>query len=176
MRHARWLSVVGGVFLVLVSPSRAQAPAKPGPELERLKQLVGTWDLVAKVAGQEFKAVSTGKMELGGLWLVSELKGELFGQEIEVKGMITYDPAKKKYVAVYVDSRTPRLNVMEGTFDEKTQKMTATGEGPGLDGKPATHKIVFEFKDKDTAVDTRSIIDKDGKELEFMTITYKRRK
>src|SRR5262245_16333106 len=94
------------VAAVLVAPAaRAQpAPPKPGPEHEILKKMEGDWDLVMKFEGGEAKGTVKYKMELGGLWLAGALESELFGTKFQGKSLDGYDPMKKKFVGVWVDS------------------------------------------------------------------------
>src|SRR4051812_30921041 len=108
------------VALALVaSPGvRAQEPGKPGPEHEGLKKLEGNWDLVMKFGGGESKGTVTYKMELGGMWLTSSLQSELFGQKFEGRSIDGYDPQKKKYVGIWVDSMGGGAVITEGTFDK----------------------------------------------------------
>src|SRR5437763_8089398 len=100
MRKVTVLAMV----LALGTGTRAQEPAKPGPEHELLKKRVGTWDTTLKAGGMENKGTVTYKMELGGLWLVGSLKSDLGGEKFYGKGLDTYDARKKKYVSVWFDS------------------------------------------------------------------------
>jgi Protein of unknown function (DUF1579) len=159
---------------VLVSPAvQAQEPPKPGPEHEVLKKLEGNWDLTMKFGGMETKGTVTYKMELGGLWLVGNLESDLFGTKFYGKGLDTYDATKKKYVSIWVDSMGTTPMIMEGTYDKAKKSMTMTGEGPGMDGKPAKWKSVSEMVDDNTI--NFSMYVGDGKDPMF-TIVYKRKK
>ena len=151
----------------------AQDFPKPGPEHEMLKKWVGTWDTTMKMAGMESKGTATYKMELGGLWLVSNFEGEIAGAKFSGKGLDSYDATKKKFVGVWVDSMSTSPMTMEGTYDKAKKTLTMVGEGPGEDGKPTKHKTVSEMKDDDTV--NFSMYMGDGKEPMF-TILYKRKK
>jgi hypothetical protein len=155
------------------TPARAQEPAKPGPEHDVLKKLVGTWDLTMKFGGMESKGTVTYKMDLGGLWLVGSLESEMAGMKFQGRGMDTYDAGKKKYVSVWFDSMSTQPMLMEGTYDKEKKSMTMTGDAPGLDGKPAKWKSVSEMPDDDT-INFRMYVG-DTKEPMF-TIVYKRKK
>jgi hypothetical protein len=159
--------------LVFAPAVRAQEAPKPGPEHEVLKKLVGDWTLTMKFAGMETKGTVTYKMDLGGLWLSSNLESELFGAKFTGRGMDTYDAATKKYVGVLIDSMSTRPMTMEGTYDKATKTMTLEGTGPGMDGKPAKHKTVSVMPDDDTI--NFSMYMGDAKEPAF-TIVYKRKK
>ena len=84
-----------------------------------------------KAGGKESKGTVTYKMELGGLWLAGAMESELFGQKFTGKSLDTYDPAKKKYVGVWVDSMSTAPVTMEGTYDKEKKTLTMAGEGPG---------------------------------------------
>jgi hypothetical protein len=171
------------MFLVLCAAAalplatvRAQQPPKPGPEIEKLKALEGTWDATIKMQGGESKGTATYKMGVGGMWLVSDFEGDFGGMKFQGKGMDTYDAGKKKFVTVWVDSMSSSPMIMEGEYDKDGKVLTLIGEGPGEDGKPTKYKSVSQLKDKDTMLFTMSAVGKDGKDAEMMTITYKRKK
>ena len=167
------LAPVGMAMVLLAPTAGAQEPPKPGPEHEMLKKWVGTWDTTMKFMGGEVKGVATYKMELGGLWLTSTHEGEFGGMKFEGRGLDSYDPAKKKYVSVFVDSMSTSPLVMEGTYDKSTKALTMEGEGPGMDGKPTKYKTLAEWKDDNTVVFTMYV---GGEKEPGFTITYKRRK
>jgi len=163
--------VIASLFLACTA--KAQEPPKPGPEHAMLKKQEGTWDTVMKMAGMESKGTAVYKMELGGLWLSSTLEGEIFGAKFSGKGLDSYDPAKKKFVGIWVDSMSTSPMMMEGTFDKEKKTLTMSGEGPGMDGKPSKYKTVSEMKDDDNI--HFAMFMGDGKEPAF-TIHYKRKK
>jgi Protein of unknown function (DUF1579) len=175
MKTLRWFGAAAVLGLVAGPAVRAQEfqPPKPGPEHELLKKHEGTWDITMKFGGMETKGTSTYKMDLGGLWLSSRVESEIFGMKFQGFGMDSYDPMKKKYVAVWFDSMSTAPMTMEGTYDKDKKTMTMVGEGPGMDGKPTKHTAVSEWKDDDTIHFSMSV--GDGKEPAF-TIVYKRRK
>lgn len=173
MKLVRIVSIAAVAGLMLSSISNAQEPPKPGPEHEMLKKMEGTWDATMKFGDMESKATAVYKMELGGLWLSSTFEGNFGGMKFTGKGLDGYDPAKKKFVAVWVDSMSTVPMLMEGTYDKAKNTTTMTGEGPGMDGKLTKHKAVSEMKDDNTMF--FSMYMGDGKEPAF-TITYKRRK
>mgnify|MGYP002778546611 CR=1 FL=1 len=158
---------------VLAAPAGAQEPPKPGPEHALLKKLEGNWDVVMKYGGMETKGAVAYKMELGGLWLVGSLDVEMFGTKFAGKSLDTYDAAKKKYVSVWIDSMGTQPMLLEGTYDKDKKTLTATGSGPGMDGKPTTYKSVTTFTD-DNTIDV-SMYMGDGKEPMFTSV-YKRKK
>jgi hypothetical protein len=154
---------------------QAQQP-KPAPEMDKLKTMVGTWDALVKTDGGDSKSTAVYKVDLGGMWVSSDFTGEFGGMKFHGKGMDTYDPVKKKYVSVWMDSMSTSPMILEGTFDKDGKVLTMTGEGPGHDGKPAKFKSISSMKDKDSMTFTMFILDKDGKEQKMMTIDYTRKK
>jgi hypothetical protein len=140
-----------------------------------LKRFAGDWDATVNFAGNESKAFSQSKIVLGGFWLQDEFKGEFAGMPFEGKGTTGYDPMKKKYVSTWIDSMSPSLLVMEGEFDKDGKTFTATGEGPGPEGKPTKMKNVYEWPDANTMTFVMYNI-VDGKEQQAFKINYKRRK
>jgi hypothetical protein len=149
------------------------APPKPGPEMDVLQKMVGTWDCTVKGAGMpDSKGVATYKMACNGMWVVSEFKSEMGGMPFEGKGIDGYDQMKKKYVGVWVDSMSSTPMVSEGTYDADKKTMTMNGEMPA-EGKMVKTKMVTETKDDDTVVLSMY---PGGADAAMMTITYSRRK
>ena len=176
MRTVRLSLIACAAGALLVPATVAQEPVKPGPEHERLKKAEGTWEATIKMGDQESKGTMTYKMDLGGLWLIANFEGEFGGMKFNGKGFDTYDPAKKKYIGIWIDSMSTSPMMMEGTYDEKAKALTMIGEGPGMDGPKTKYKSVLENKDDNTMVMTMSTAGKDDKGQVMMTITYKRKK
>lgn len=148
----------------------------PGPEHERLKRLEGTWNAKTKVGDSESSGTVTYRMECGGLWLISDFRGEFAGQQFQGRGMDGYDPEKKKYVSVWVDSMSTRPSLFEGSYDPAKKTLTMTGEAPGPDGRPAKHKMVTQIQDDDHHTFTMYVVGPDGQENKMMSIDYTRKK
>jgi hypothetical protein len=167
--------LVTAAALALSSPLRAQLP-QPGPEHEHFKQLVGTWDATVKTGfgPGESKGTMVYKLDVGGLWLVGNFKGDFGGMPFQGKGLDTYDPVSKKYVGVWIDSMSTMPMTMTGELDKNTGTMTMTGEGRGMDGKMQKMKSVTKMEDKDNITFTMYGPGPDGKEAMMITIHYKR--
>jgi hypothetical protein len=161
---------------LLLGPSLAQQPAmpRPGPEHERLKGMVGEWDCVMEMMGQEHKASSVCTLDLGGFWVTEKFNGEFGGMKFEGRGTFGYCPIKKKYVGTWIDSMSPSMMVMEGTCPDENP-MIMTGEGPDESGKMVKHKTVTVRKGNDAALMTMYKVNGNQEEKVF-TITYKRKK
>jgi hypothetical protein len=148
----------------------------PGPEHEALRRLEGEWTATVKMGDAETPGTLTLKMECGGLWLVSDFRSEFGGQKFQGRGMDGYDPVKKKYVSVWVDSMTTRPLLLEGDLDKAKKLMTMTGEGPGPDGKPVKYRNTTHTPDDNHQTFTMYVTGADGKETKMMTIEYVRKK
>jgi hypothetical protein len=148
----------------------------PGPEHQALKKMEGTWSAKVKMGDEESAGTQTSKLELGGLWLVSQFKGEFGGEKFEGRGMDGYDPGKGKYVSVWVDSMSTKPMLLEGTYDKEKKTLTMIGEAPGPGGEMAKHKLVTHMPDDDHHKLTMYIIGADGEEIQIMTIDYTRKK
>jgi hypothetical protein len=137
--------VCSGVLLVTTlglaqdpANSQGQAPPPaltPSAEHKILTDEVGTWDATIKLwlpgseTPVESKAVETVSLMPGGFWTLSRFEGEVMGQKFTGHGQNGYDPNKKKYVGTWIDSMTPSLMVLEGTYDPKTRELTMLAEG-----------------------------------------------
>jgi len=164
----------------------AAAPAmpplpKPGPEQEILKMQEGNWDAVVEswmAPGQPpvtTKGSETNTM-LGGLWLVSDFKGEFMGTPFQGHGVLGWDAVKKKYVNTWVDSMSVGLTTGEATYDGSKKVLAGWMEGPDMTGKVMKMNELSEQKDADNRVFTMSVPGPDGHDVPIMRITYKRRK
>ncbi len=171
----RTFAAVTMAAVLTAASALAQQPEapKPGPEHEMLKKKEGTWTTAMKAGGAEFKGMVTYKMELGGLWLVGGFEGDSPAGKFSGKSLDTYDAKTKTFVGVWADSMGTKPMNMAGTYDKATKTTTQTGDGEGMDGKPAKWKSVSVDTDDDT-IDFRMFVG-DAKEPMF-TITYKRKK
>jgi hypothetical protein len=174
MKTFRSLFVAAAAALFVVSAASAQEAAKPGDEHKMLTKLVGTWDASMKIEGAgESKGTMVYKSEFGGLFVSSTFEGDFGGMKFTGKGLDGYDTAKKKFVGTWIDSMSPGIMLMEGTYDKEKKTLTMTGETTGMDGKPTKMKMVSEMKDDDNIVSSAYM--GDGKDPMFV-ITYKRKK
>ena len=175
----RWLGLAAVIWLAFtLKPSAvfAQDAPTPGPEHLQFKRLEGEWIATVKSFGTESKGTMTYRLECGGLWLVSDFRGEFGGQKFQGRGLDTYDAQKKKYVSVWVDSMSTTPLLMEGEMDKDKKTVTMVGEGPGPDGKPAKYKSVTRHIDPDHEAFKMYMVGPDGKDAEAMTIEYTRKK
>lgn len=162
------------VSLIFTSASlSAQAPQSPGKEHEELKAMEGVWDAAMKMPdGSEVNAESEYKMTCEGMWLASDFRGDFGGLKFHGKGLDGYDPAKKQYVSIWVDSMSGSPMVMRGTKQGKVTTMMGEGPGPAGDAKYKT----ISTQDGSDKMSFQMFTTTDGKDEEIMSITYTRRK
>jgi hypothetical protein len=153
---------------------------KPQKEHEWLAQLAGEWTSEAEIImdpekpPMKTKGTETSRM-IGGFWFFAENKGDMMGAPFTGLLTLGYSPEKKKYIGTWVDSMTSVLWTYEGSVDAAGKKITIEAEGPGMDGKPCKFREAIEVMDKDRKVFT-SAMEKDGKFVNHLTITYTRKK
>jgi hypothetical protein len=167
------------MLAVLAATARltAQGPPefKPGPEHALLKKSEGIWDATIKSMDNESKGTETCKIGLNGRWLLEHFKADLGGMPFEGRGATSYDPAKKKYVNVWIDSMSTTPMVSEGTYDKATKTMTMVGAMPMPDGKTTKATMTTVYNDANTKTFTLRAAAPDGKDFEMLHIIYKRR-
>jgi hypothetical protein len=161
--------------LLAVAATAQQPEVKPGPEHEFLKEGEGKWDAVAKSQGKESKGTLSCKMDLNGLWMLEHYQGEVAGIKFSGRGATSYDPAKKKYVNVWIDSMVTSPMISEGTFDKEKKTLTLVGSMPTTEGKTIKSTITIVYKNSNTKTLTLKGA-AEGKEFEMVEITYTRAK
>jgi hypothetical protein len=174
LRTGALLALAAGLVGITASRVPAQE-VKPGPEHTLMKEWAGNWDAVIKMGGAESKGSHAAGVSLNGLWLLESFKGEVGGGPFEGRGATSYDPAKKKYVNIWIDSMSTSPMITEGTYDAASKTMTMTGTMPMPDGNSMKVKTTTIDKDADTRVFSLKAV-QDGQEMEMIQITYRRRK
>jgi len=147
------------------------------PFHKELKKFTGTWDATVTMQGGEpSKGVETNTLVCNGLWLLTQFKGEFQGSRFQGHGIMGYDPQKKKFVSVWVDSMTSSISLGEGTMDPETKALTTVMDGPGPDGGIVQQKTIETWKDKNHRSVVFAMPLASGKDATTMTIEYQRRK
>ncbi len=155
----------------------AQEGAQPTKQHEVLKMDLGTWNAKMKMwmpdqdEPMEVEGTETNRM-LGGFWLVSEFKADIFGQPFEGSGQFGYDEKNDKYVGTWIDTMEPYMSTMQGKWDPDTKTMTfsSTGTDPQT-GKTRKGKNVVVYKENGDRVMTM-YMDMDGEMKKSMEINY----
>jgi hypothetical protein len=174
MRRNMMLAVLA--FVTGAAVANAQEFPKPGPEHEKLKELVGEWETVMEAGGEKSKGKAVYRSICEGMWLESTFDGEVGGARFQGRGLDGYDQNKKKHVSVWVDSMASAPMHSEGNYDPKTKLLVMTGDSVGPDGKPQKFKYTTERKDKDHMTFKMYMILPDGEEILGFTVEYTRKK
>jgi hypothetical protein len=154
----------------------------PAPELALLKATEGVWDakvtmhMAPGVPPEESKGTETVRMSCGGLWAISDFKGDMMGMPFEGHGVSGYDPEKKKYVHLWVDGWTTALHPGEGTASADKKTLTILRQAPDMSGALVAYREVAEMKDADHRTFSLYHPGPDGKEALAMKIEYTRKK
>jgi len=156
---------------------------KPGPEHQLFKMDVGTWDATVEIVPgpgappMTSKGVEINTIGCGGLCMVTDFKSEIMpGVAFEGRGLLTWDPAKKKYTGSWTDSMSQGLAITEATWDPAKKRTSGSMVGPDMTGKVVKSRSVGEYQESGTRVFTAYAPGPDGKEMQVMRITYTRRK
>jgi len=177
LRSSGWTGVLmAGLIGVACGAGVAQGLPTPGPEHEGLKRLEGEWVATIKSPEGDSTGSATYKVVCGGLWVASDFHAEFGGQKFHGHGLDGYDPAKKKYLSVWVDSMSTQPLLFEGTMDKEKQLLTMRGEGPGPDGARMKYRNETRFKDADHHTLVMYVVGDSGQETQMMTIEYARKK
>jgi hypothetical protein len=184
MDVSRTLLRVGVVVSILSASAMAQPGARPTDGHRILAQDEGTWDATIKsfTAGPDVKPMISRGTEVntvmtGGLWVLSRFDGDFGGMKFEGRGQFGYDPVKKIYVGTWIDSLSPTLSVLEGSYDPRTRTMTYAGDGTSAEGMKYSQKMVTTTRDDGSRVFTLYMRVGEAKdEVKFMEVTYQKRK
>ena len=186
MSIRRTLASLALAASTFAAPAVAQeVGAKPTEEHTILAADEGTWDAAIKTyAGgpdnepSVSKGVEVNQVMAGGLWVLSRFEGTFGPAKFEGRGQYGYDPAKKAYVGTWIDSWTPALMNLEGTYDAKTKTITFVGERYDPQSKSKfTQTMATATKDDGTRVFTLYMKYAEQKEkTKFMEVTYTKRK
>jgi hypothetical protein len=164
--------------LTFAAAAFAQGPPMPGPEHDVLKRDVGVWDSVMEMSFPGIPPMTMTGVEtstlLAGRWLVTEYRGEVAGMVFEGRGLTGWDPAKKAYVAVWVDSMNTSINQSESTFDAAANTLKGWMEMADPSGTKSRAKTEETWPTPDTRL--VKVFGPDGGTEPMMKITYTKRK
>jgi hypothetical protein len=160
VKHFLFLGAAAGLSCLAIAVRAQESKSSEGP-MRVLAMQEGEWDAEistsmpgtdGKVETQKSKGVESNRM-LGGKWLLSDFKGDLFGMKFEGHGQDGFDAKKGKYVGTWVDSMTRIITMLEGSYDEKTKTlvMYADTENPDND-RPMKMRLETQFKEDGSRV------------------------
>jgi hypothetical protein len=154
------------------STSQGMPTAQPGKEHKWLASLAGEY--TAKVGGMLGESEGTNRIEsvLGGLWTVTHFETTIMNQPFKGIEIIGFDPLKKKFVSVWVDSMSTTLATMEGTYDAETKTLTMKGQSFDMEGNEAEMVNTTKYGDNGMVF----AMNMEGVPVPTMTIDYARKK
>lgn len=169
--------------LTIAATAGAQFPGA-SREHKLLKMEDGDWDAVVTMfmgptgpydPPVKSKAKESNRL-LGDLWVVSDFKGDFAGMPFTGHAQLGYDPLEKKYVGTWIDSFTPGITTMSGTYDPNTKTMTFDTSTVGMDGKPAKGKNVVVYSDNKRVMTMYMTAPGSDEMVKTMQIEYTRAK
>ena len=194
--------LVAALFLSTTVVSQEKAPPQPpgeqdvaemmakwkalnakGPEHEKFKDMVGTWDTVTKMwmgpgEPEVAKGTAVFRLILDGRYVEQKYKCMMMGEPYEGLGLEGYDRFKKKYVSIWMDSDSTGIFMIEGTTDETGKVTTYTGkmDDPMTGQKDKAVKSIAREIDQDHVIFEMYEEMPGVGEFKTMEITYTRRK
>ena len=162
------------LLLCLGSSLAAQEATKPGKEHAFLAEAEGEWSVKIASPGGDMTGKCVYKMAHNGIWLTSHLDMKMPEGPFTGQGLDTFDPIKKKFVAIWVDSMSAAPLILDGDRSPDGKKITMTGKGPGPDGKSTDYKTETEYVSKDKHVFKMWMGTTTGDPM--MVATYERKK
>jgi hypothetical protein len=155
-----------------------------GPQQEEMTKAAGKYNVLVKywmmpgAPEQQSKGVAEFQVVLGGHFLQQKFAGEMEGQPYEGLGLEGYDPVKKQYQSVWLDSMTNQMMYSTGTASEdgKVITYTSTMDDVLTGRKNVPIKMVLRKISDDKAVFEMYVTLPDGKEFKTMEMEYTRQK
>ena len=140
------------LFLTIGSLLSAQESVKAGKEHAFLAEAEGEWSVSIASPDGDMTGKCVYKMAHNGIWLTSQLEMKMGEGSFTGTGLDSYDPIKKKFVAIWVDSMSASPLMLEGDRSSDGKKITMTGKGPAPDGTSTSYKTETEYLSKDKHV------------------------
>jgi len=152
------------------------APPQDPPAERLLQRFVGTWDVRLTRAGEAEAAEGreTGRRLEGGLWVVLDHRGRYLGRAYEGRILLGYEPARKKFVGVWVGNFGPGLNSFEGEASGSTLTLWVDCVDART-GERVKERMVYEFPGPGRRTLTFYGRGEDGRERATAVMTFVRR-
>lgn len=155
---------------------------KPVKEHEWLRKLLGEWRVESEMAVEpgapKVKSQGTASVKsLGGLWALTEEKGEMpDGSETTAYFALGYDVSFKEYRGCWFASMSSHLWKYTGELSADGKTMTLNCEGPSMtkDGETALYRDVIEIIDENHRTLTSNGQGENGEWQEFAKSHYYR--
>ncbi len=159
-----------------------EANMTPGEQHEMLASMDGDWNAKVTMWMDPSRppsisdATTKNEMIMNGLYQRSTHTGNMMGMPFHGESITGYDNMKKKFVTTWIDNMGSGVMMMEGTYDDASQKVTFTGDMTDpMTGKNLEIKQVMTMSSPDKHTFDMFIV-QDGKEFKNMEIVYTRAK
>ncbi len=130
---------VTAAYLNVAAQSDAEMKAwteymTPGDVHKMMAKWDGEWNedmtmwMAPGAPAQKNTASCVNKMIMGGRYQSSTHTGSFNGMPFEGISTVGYDNAKKMFVSTWIDNMGTGIMVMEGTWDDQTKTMNASGK------------------------------------------------
>jgi hypothetical protein len=156
--------------------------ATPGPQHEKLKGLVGEWNVTVKTTmdpsqpATESKGTSVVTALMDGRYFQEQSSGDMGGMPFSGMGITGYDNVLQKYVSSWIDNMGTGIMTSEGTASAAGDVINWTGwASEPMSGKKAKYRMVTRFVDDNKHVFEMYGTMAGGKESKMMEITYERK-
>lgn len=153
----------------------------PGEMHQWMAKYSGTWEgdvntYMDPANPTKDKATVHQKMDLNGLYQISDYSGNMMGMPFKGHGILAYDNAKKEFVNTWIDNLGSGIMLMHGTLDTTTNTLSLKGtQTDPVTGKDSPVREEIRYTDDNTQIFTLYGMGQDGKEEKFMDATFKRK-
>jgi hypothetical protein len=153
----------------------------PGPMHKWMAKYDGTWEgeittWMDPASPMKAPATITQKMDLNGLYQISDYSGTMMGMPFKGHGILAYDNAKKEFISTWVDNMGSGIVILRGTIDTTTQTLNLKGmQTDPVTGKDMPMREEFRFVDDNTQTLAIYGNNMKGQEEKFMEGTFKRK-
>jgi len=163
----------------------AAKPTAPAPELEMLKEFVGTWKATMTFTMDDSASMtSVGKAVvkeiLGGKFIEMEYTAVVMGDDFEGKAIMGFSSNKNEYEHIWIDGSASDFGVATGKPGQGKKKRVVELKSTNMDyriGKVKDSRMTYEFADENKIVFTmfsKPHDEKGAKEKQSMGIVYER--
>lgn len=142
-----------------------------------LERFVGTWKSTVAPMGPDMPSSSGTETNraFGELWTLGQYEGDFMGTPFQGHSVVGYDVEKGKYVSMWVDTASSRLNVYEGEWNPGTNQLVMKGPGKNpMTGESVTETHVHHFEGPDRRSFEIRLPGPDGTPTAMLHIDYVR--
>jgi hypothetical protein len=119
------------------------------------------------------EATANGEMIMGGRYLMSKFKGNMWGMPFEGLSIEGYDNATKMFNSSWVDNMGTGIMLMTGKYDETTKQIVYTGKTVDpISGNYVDVRQVVKYNSDGSMLMEMYGPGPDGKEFKTMEITF----